>query len=109
MLAGLIDRQPADANAVLAGVILDQRHILDDLDGKAVRKVVICSGKVYYDLLSKRREEGIEDIAIVRVEQLYPFPYTYLGEALAEFPNAEAYVWCQEEPRNQGAWFNIKH
>ncbi len=82
---------------------------IDDLDRKAVRKVVICSGKVYYDLLSKRREEGIEDIALVRVEQLYPFPYTYLGEALAEFPNAEAYVWCQEEPRNQGAWFNIKH
>ncbi|MDZ7787421.1 MAG: 2-oxoglutarate dehydrogenase E1 component [Halofilum sp. (in: g-proteobacteria)] len=80
-----------------------------ELDPKKVRRVVICTGKVYYDLFTRRQEEGIDDIAIVRVEQLYPFPYTELGEIIAGFPNASEYVWCQEEPRNQGAWYHLKH
>jgi 2-oxoglutarate dehydrogenase E1 component len=80
-----------------------------DLDPKKVRRVVICTGKVYYDLYTRRQEEGIDDIAIVRVEQLYPFPYTELGEIIAGFPNASEYIWCQEEPRNQGAWYHLKH
>jgi 2-oxoglutarate dehydrogenase E1 component len=58
---------------------------------------------VYYDLLAERREKGIQDIAIVRVEQLYPFPVISLPKVLAEYPNAEI-VWCQEEPENMGAW-----
>jgi len=80
-----------------------------ELDPKKVRRVVICTGKVYYDLFTRRQEEGIDDIAVVRVEQLYPFPYTELGEVIAGFPNAAEYIWCQEEPRNQGAWYHLKH
>jgi 2-oxoglutarate dehydrogenase E1 component len=71
--------------------------------GAEVKRVVLCTGKVYYDLLAERRERGIKDIAIVRVEQLYPFPVISLPKALAEYPNAEV-VWCQEEPENMGAW-----
>jgi 2-oxoglutarate dehydrogenase E1 component len=68
-----------------------------------VRRVVLCSGKVYYDLVAQRREQGIRDVAIVRLEQLYPFPTVSLPKALAEFSRAEV-VWCQEEPENMGAW-----
>ncbi len=69
----------------------------------AVRRVVLCSGKVYYDLLERRREEGIRDVAIVRVEQLYPWPRDGVLSQLARYPSAEV-VWCQEEPANMGAW-----
>ena len=72
-------------------------------EGAAVRRVVLCSGKVYYDLLQHRREEGLRDVALLRVEQLYPFPEGTLAEELARYPEAEI-VWCQEEPRNMGAW-----
>ncbi len=82
---------------------------IDALDADKARRVILCSGKVYYDLLAKRRELGIDDISIVRIEQLYPFPYGLLGDAVAAYPNAQDCVWCQEEPRNQGAWYNIKH
>jgi len=82
---------------------------IDDIDPAGVRRVVMCSGKVFYDLLARRREKEIDDIALIRIEQLYPFPYGYLAEAVAAFPNVREYIWCQEEPRNQGAWFNIKH
>jgi 2-oxoglutarate dehydrogenase E1 component len=68
-----------------------------------VRRVVLCSGKVYYDLLQERRDRGIEDVAILRVEQLYPFPVASLAAALAPYSEAEV-VWCQEEPENMGAW-----
>jgi 2-oxoglutarate dehydrogenase E1 component len=77
----------------------------DDLDLSKVTRVVACSGKVYYDLLQKRRDENIDNIAIIRVEQLYPFPYQEFARVLGEFPNATELVWCQEEPKNQGAWF----
>ncbi len=69
-----------------------------------IKRVVCCSGKVYYDLLQERRKREIKDIAILRIEQLYPFPMDVLPEYLSRFPSAEI-VWCQEEPRNQGAWF----
>ncbi len=82
---------------------------IDALDPEKVRRVILCSGKVYYDLLTKRREHEIDDIAIVRIEQLYPFPYGSLEEVVAGYPNAQDYIWCQEEPRNQGAWYNFKH
>jgi 2-oxoglutarate dehydrogenase E1 component len=68
-----------------------------------VRRIVLCTGKVYYDILAERAERGIEDIAIVRVEQIYPFPVRTLSVELMRYPNADV-VWCQEEPWNMGAW-----
>jgi 2-oxoglutarate dehydrogenase E1 component len=81
----------------------------DDLDKAKVRRVVICSGKVYYDLRAARREREIDHIAILRLEQLYPFPEAELLEALSGYPNVEDAVWCQEEPMNQGAWYSSQH
>lgn len=78
---------------------------VDQLKADQVKKVILCSGKVYYDLLSKRREEKLNNIAIVRIEQLYPFPYEELQKLLSEYKKAKDVVWCQEEPKNQGAWF----
>lgn len=82
---------------------------IDSLDPKKVERLVLCSGKVYYDLLEKRRAEGREDTAIVRIEQLYPFPEEDLAEALAPYKNLKHVVWCQEEPMNQGAWYCSQH
>src|SRR5581483_8465068 len=74
-----------------------------------VRRVVACSGKVYFDLLRARRKENIRDVALVRIEQLYPFPGEAYESALRAYPNAREVVWCQEEPQNQGAWYQIRH
>jgi 2-oxoglutarate dehydrogenase E1 component len=82
---------------------------VDAIDPAKVERVIMCSGKVYYDLLDKRRAEGREDIAIVRIEQLYPFPEEDLAEALAPYQNLKHIVWCQEEPMNQGAWYCSQH
>jgi 2-oxoglutarate dehydrogenase E1 component len=82
---------------------------IDTLDPKKVQRLVLCSGKVYYDLLAKRRAEGREDTAIVRIEQLYPFPEDDLAEVLAQYQNLKHIVWCQEEPMNQGAWYCSQH
>lgn len=82
---------------------------IDTLDPAKVERLVLCSGKVYYDLLEKRRAEGREDIAIVRIEQLYPFPEDDLVEILAPYTNLKHAVWCQEEPMNQGAWYSSQH
>ena len=82
---------------------------IDDLPAESVDRLVLCSGKVYYDLLQKRRDEKLENIAIVRVEQLYPFPYEELYKVFVRYKNVKTIVWCQEEPRNQGAWRSIKH
>lgn len=82
---------------------------IDDLNPKDVTRVVLCSGKVYYDLLTERRQKEIKNVAIVRIEQLYPFPYDELKAELAKYPNAKQVVWCQEEPKNQGAWFCTQH
>ena len=82
---------------------------IDKLTDKDVKRVVMCSGKVYFDLLEKRREEKIKDIAILRVEQLYPFPRNEVIAQLQRYPNASEVVWCQEEPKNQGAWYQIMH
>jgi 2-oxoglutarate dehydrogenase E1 component len=82
---------------------------VDTLDPAKVERLVLCSGKVYYDLLEKRRAEGREDIAIVRIEQLYPFPEDDLVEILAPYTNLKHAVWCQEEPMNQGAWYSSQH
>ena len=82
---------------------------IDNLDPAKVERLVLCGGKVYYDLLEKRRAEGREDIAIVRIEQLYPFPEDDLVEILAPYTNLKHAVWCQEEPMNQGAWYSSQH
>ncbi|KPX10809.1 2-oxoglutarate dehydrogenase E1 component [Pseudomonas savastanoi] len=82
---------------------------IDALDPAKVTRLVLCSGKVYYDLLEKRRAEGREDIAIVRIEQLYPFPEDDLMETIAPYTNLQHVVWCQEEPMNQGAWYSSQH
>ncbi|QEY62399.1 2-oxoglutarate dehydrogenase E1 component [Metapseudomonas lalkuanensis] len=82
---------------------------IDAIDPKKVDRLILCSGKVYYDLLEKRRAEGREDIAIVRIEQLYPFPEDELAEILAPYKNLKHIVWCQEEPMNQGAWYCSQH
>nr|HPG94790.1 2-oxoglutarate dehydrogenase E1 component [Dokdonella sp.] len=76
---------------------------------KKVKRVVFCSGKVYYDLIEEAAKRGISDVAILRVEQLYPFPRTEVKEELAKYPAAREIIWCQEEPMNQGAWYQIKH
>jgi 2-oxoglutarate dehydrogenase E1 component len=74
-----------------------------------VKKVVLCSGKVYYDLFQAREERQIQDVALVRIEQLYPFPKDELSSILKQYSNAKDIVWCQEEPQNQGAWFTSQH
>ncbi|VEG91363.1 2-oxoglutarate dehydrogenase E1 component [Legionella spiritensis] len=82
---------------------------MDKLDAAKVTKVVLCCGKVYYDLLQKRREDELNNIAIVRIEQLYPFPKKALEKELAKYGKAKQVVWCQEEPQNQGVWFSSQH
>jgi 2-oxoglutarate dehydrogenase E1 component len=79
------------------------------LAAKKVKRVVFCSGKVYYDLLEAAQEKQLTDVAIVRVEQLYPFPRAEVSAELEKYPAAKEVVWCQEEPMNQGAWFQIRH
>ncbi len=74
-----------------------------------VKRVIVCSGKVYYDLVKKREEKGADDVAILRVEQLYPFPHKAFAAELKKYPNATDIVWCQDEPQNQGAWFFVQH
>ncbi|GJM06989.1 MAG: 2-oxoglutarate dehydrogenase subunit E1 [marine bacterium B5-7] len=82
---------------------------IDTLPAKEIKRVVVCSGKVYYDLLAARRDQTLNDVAIIRVEQLYPFPVKALSDALAVYPDAQDVVWCQEEPKNQGPWHRVQH
>jgi 2-oxoglutarate dehydrogenase E1 component len=81
----------------------------DEIEGEKVRRVVCCSGKVAYDLIRKREEKKASDVAIIRVEQLYPFPHKAFAAELKRFPNATEVLWCQDEPQNQGAWFFVQH
>ncbi|MFT4257597.1 MAG: 2-oxoglutarate dehydrogenase E1 component [Pseudoxanthomonas sp.] len=87
------------------------QHLIGDAaaDPKKVTRVVLCSGKVYYDLLEDQQKRGQDDVAIVRIEQLYPFPRELLSAELKKYPKATDVIWCQEEPQNQGAWYQIKH
>jgi 2-oxoglutarate dehydrogenase E1 component len=80
-----------------------------ELPAKKVKRVVLCSGKVYYDLLEEADKRGVTDVAIVRVEQLYPFPRAEVTAELNKYPATKEVIWCQEEPMNQGAWFQIRH
>ncbi len=82
---------------------------VDEQDKQQVKRIILCSGKVYYDLLIQRRSNQQKEIAIVRIEQLYPFPGDALKAIMDKYPNAEDVIWCQEEPKNQGAWFSSQH
>ena len=87
-------------------------RVIDETDDVAplqVRRLVFCSGKVYFDLLKTRRRDNIRDVALVRIEQLYPFPTEEYEAVLQRYPNVREVVWCQEEPQNQGAWYQIRH
>ena len=101
-----------DTSSIFQRILLDDAETsLTDIprlkQDEAIRRVVLCAGKVYYDLIDEREKRGIEDVYLLRVEQLYPFPAKGLITALMRFKNAEI-VWCQEEPRNMGAWFFVE-
>ncbi|WP_316368177.1 2-oxoglutarate dehydrogenase E1 component [Candidatus Thiodiazotropha sp. CDECU1] len=82
---------------------------IDDIDPKKVKRLIMCSGKVYYELLETRRSRGLDDVAIIRIEQLYPFPQKDFDKVVKRYKSAKMVIWCQEEPQNQGAWDQIKH
>ncbi|QYK14499.1 2-oxoglutarate dehydrogenase E1 component [Shewanella rhizosphaerae] len=82
---------------------------IDELDSSKVDRVVFCSGKVYFELLEKRRKENLDNVALIRVEQLYPFPHEDMAQILAQYQHVKDFVWCQEEPQNQGAWYCSQH
>jgi 2-oxoglutarate dehydrogenase E1 component len=82
---------------------------IEALEPKEVKRIIACCGKVYYDLLSKRNESKRNDVAVIRVEQLYPFPHKQFEAEMKRYPNALEVVWCQEEPQNQGAWYQSAH
>jgi 2-oxoglutarate dehydrogenase E1 component len=86
-------------------------YVINDVhpSPELVEKIIMCSGKVFYDLASKKEELGIKNIALLRIEQLYPFPYNTLEKIIKSYKNAKQFVWCQEEPSNQGAWFSHRH
>jgi 2-oxoglutarate dehydrogenase E1 component len=80
-----------------------------EVNADRVKRLIACSGKVYYDLVRTRAERKNADVAIVRVEQLYPFPHKAFAAELKKYPNLTEVVWCQDEPQNQGAWFFVQH
>ncbi|TCK01984.1 2-oxoglutarate dehydrogenase E1 component [Volucribacter psittacicida] len=82
---------------------------IDPLEASKIKRIVLCSGKVYYDLLEYRRQQQLEQVAIIRIEQLYPYPHEEVKAILAQYPQVTDFVWCQEEPQNQGAWYCSKH
>ncbi|MBP7131276.1 MAG: 2-oxoglutarate dehydrogenase E1 component [Aquabacterium sp.] len=84
-------------------------EVESSVDASKVKRVICCSGKVYYDLVKKRADKKAVDTAIVRVEQLYPFPHKAFAAELKKYPNLSELVWCQDEPQNQGAWFFVQH
>ncbi|MGI9311596.1 MAG: 2-oxoglutarate dehydrogenase E1 component [bacterium] len=100
---------PQDLSAGKFHTVINETDATDAIAPQSVKRVVLCAGKVYYDLLEARRERGIADIALVRIEQLHPFPTRDLAAEMEKYPHATEVVWCQEEPKNQGAWYQIDH
>lgn len=94
---------------LLEGAFKNVIDEIDDIDAKNVKRLIMCSGKVYYELLETRRSRGLDDVAIIRIEQLYPFPQKEFDTVVKRYKNAKMIIWCQEEPQNQGAWDQIKH
>ncbi|MDZ4201889.1 MAG: 2-oxoglutarate dehydrogenase E1 component [Gallionella sp.] len=99
----------SNLDALTTGGFLPVIGETDALDAPHVTRIIACSGKVYYDLLKARRERDLGEMAIIRIEQLYPFPHDDFVAQIAAYPNAKEMVWCQEEPGNQGAWHRIQH
>jgi 2-oxoglutarate dehydrogenase E1 component len=99
----------SDLDELAAGKFYNVIDEVDDILPQRVRRLVLCSGKVYYDLRDARRHEGLEDVAIIRLEQMYPFPEVDLWEVLAPYTELTDVVWCQEEPQNQGCWYSSQH
>jgi 2-oxoglutarate dehydrogenase E1 component len=88
------------------------RPLIDEvepLDRKSVTRLVFCSGKVYFDLSEARKKHELFNVALIRIEELYPFPVEEYGNTIYQYPNANEVIWCQEEPQNQGAWYQIRH
>jgi len=85
--------------------------IIDDHEAEPgkVTRVIFCNGKVYYDLIEQRQKQELDHVAIIRIEQLYPFPHEQLVAMLKQYSKARQFVWCQEEPKNQGAWYTSQH
>ncbi len=81
----------------------------DDIDPQGVEHIVVCSGKVYYELIETRRARNLRNVVIIRLEQLYPFPRTLFDQVIDRYTRVKRLIWCQEEPQNQGAWDQIKH
>src|SRR6056300_694012 len=102
-----------EAISTLEELALGKFHLVipevDDLDDNKVGRAVLCAGKVYYELLAERRVRGLDNIAIVPIEQMYPFPEQELAEVLSAYPKIQDVVWCQEEPMNQGCWYASQH
>jgi 2-oxoglutarate dehydrogenase E1 component len=92
-----------------SGVFQNVIGEIDDIKAEDVKRVVFCSGKVYYELLEQRRKNEQTDVAIIRVEQLYPFPEQEMADVLEQYQHVEQFIWCQEEPQNQGAWYCSQH
>jgi 2-oxoglutarate dehydrogenase E1 component len=93
------------SNGRFQAMIDDEEHA----DKGAVSRVVFCSGKVYFELAEARRKEKIDNVALVRIEELYPFPIEEYAATIERYHNASEIIWCQEEPQNQGAWYQIRH
>ena len=104
-------RNPAATSSIDDLINGKFKTIIEDenLEYNKIKKVILCSGKVFYDLDKKRNELKLDDIALLRIEQLYSFPYNDLEKSLKKYPNVEDFVWCQEEPANQGVWFSHRH
>ena len=102
-----------EAMSPLADFAKGQFHTVigevEHIDPDSVKRIICCSGKVYYDLVAERRERDIKGAAIIRIEQLYPFPHKAFAAEMKRYPNAGQVVWCQEEPQNQGAWYQTRH
>jgi 2-oxoglutarate dehydrogenase E1 component len=84
-------------------------EIDENIEPKSVKRMLVCSGRVYYDLIAARREQKRNDVVIVRLEQLYPFPHKAFVAELKRYPSLKEVVWCQDEPQNQGPWFQVQH
>jgi 2-oxoglutarate dehydrogenase E1 component len=105
-VSSLEDLSTSESRSSAFGLLIPETEAQDT---RTVRRVVLCSGKVYYDLFGLRASLGMTDVAIVRIEQLYPFPHVDLRALLASYIGATEVVWCQEEPMNQGAWYCTQH
>jgi 2-oxoglutarate dehydrogenase E1 component len=106
-------RHPASSSALSELSKGRFRAIIEDTDdtieADKVRRVIFCSGKVYFELAEARRKQQIQNVPIVRIEELYPFPIDHYARTVARYPNVQEIIWCQEEPQNQGAWYQIRH